>query len=212
MTRAPDDPSHDPSAPAADETAARDRALLAILEGLPHYVLALDADRRIRYANRTRHDTSLDAVLGRRIDELAEPSMRPIVVSRLEHLLATGERVEWAAASDVDGGEYVVSAMPLRGEELRVLVVARDLTADPAIDPTLAADAPPASRLPELAAGMAHELNNALAVIATAAELARAQSSRGDGADEEIAWILEGTERAADVARRLLALAARRER
>ncbi|UJR84446.1 ATP-binding protein [Sandaracinus amylolyticus] len=110
------------------ELRASERRVHEILERLPDYVLELDRDHRIRFVNRTRHDTTEDAVIGKRIDDLAQPDMREEVSQKLERLFATGQDVRWTAQSTVDGGAYVVHAIRMPGEIARALLVAKDVS------------------------------------------------------------------------------------
>ncbi|AKF03167.1 ATP-binding protein [Sandaracinus amylolyticus] len=108
------------------EVRASERRVHEILERLPDYVLELDRDHRIRFVNRTRHDTTEDVVIGQRIDDLAQPDMREEVTEKLERLFTTGEDVRWTSHSTVDGGAYVVHAVRVPGEPPRALLVAKD--------------------------------------------------------------------------------------
>ncbi|MDQ3031057.1 MAG: ATP-binding protein [Myxococcota bacterium] len=107
---------------------ASERRVKDILRRLPDYVIELDAQRRIRFVNRTRPETTEDVVIGQRIDDLALPELRDEIARKLEHLFATGEEVKWSSESVVDAGSYDVHALPFPGDELRAIVVAKDMS------------------------------------------------------------------------------------
>jgi PAS domain S-box-containing protein len=145
------------------------------------------------------------AMLGRRLDEVADPVALAALLRRAGAEAVRGVRMEWRQA----GGEAVpveVSAAPLAaaGTPGGVALVARDLSAQLRLDRQLGRSEKLAV-VGSLAAGLAHEIGTPLNVISATAEYLLLDGE-GRSADSLRAIVAE-TERISGLVRELLSFA-----
>jgi PAS domain S-box-containing protein len=155
---------------------AQDEQWRSLVSGSPDYILRLDRDGVIRFANRPRPGLTLEEVVGVPLLDFVHPSWRDAMRRALDAVWRTGEpqRAEIEATSDVGTYWYLARLMPIRtdGTVSGVTVIATDVTDSK--------QAEVASRLKAeaqiqqlqkieavglLAGGIAHDFNNLMTAV-----------------------------------------------
>jgi len=183
-----------------DALRASEERYRVLVEVCPDPIL-LHAGGRVVFVNPAAVEllgaATAQEVVGRPVVELMDDADRPIVRERIQRMLATGQREplleERVIRADGTRLEVEVAAAPLRyGDEPAVLVVARDIS-----DRRLAQEHQRAALLGQLARSVAHDMNNVLQTVLTAAQMGLASddptfarrclelvvSAAGDGAE-----------------------------
>jgi PAS domain S-box-containing protein len=194
---------------AAVRAASRASELEAVLESMTDGVLLVDESGAITSANR-----SAAAILGRPAGTLVHvaladvlPAARPAPAgdaaepARSAPLLRRlrADRAERELVREVDGAERVLAvlAVPVGGESAATLIVIRDLT-DRRQSEERAAQSEKLRALGQLAAGVAHDVNNLLAAVLGRSELARLEVERGQIDPPRLLEALSQIEQAAE--------------
>ncbi len=153
--------------------------LQTVFDGITDVVLFIDKDRRIRMVNKAyldRKGTDLEKVLGRRCRDLMDPQLCVCTQCSLDRVFETGTPVLEEVTNDL-GHIYQVSFYPLvsdRGHVEGVIRYVRDITEHKRIEQRIF-QAEKMASLGQLAAGVAHEINNPLGVILCYTDLLRRQ-------------------------------------
>jgi len=196
----------------SDRARASEQRWRALVEAAPQWVLHLDRDRRIRFANRPglrRHEGPLPAG---DFADLFPPARREDVVATIDATLARGQVAE--LETDLEERDErrrcLCRIAPLHGpaplEGLIVLV--DDITDWRRLQDRLL-QTQKLESVGQLAGGIAHDFNNLLTVIIGYADLATERLGQGDPVDSELEQIRRAGERARDLTRRILAFSRR---
>ncbi len=180
------------------------------LDQLPDMVCELDADLRVRYANRAASD-ALGCPPGTGLDALLNGAEPADVSARLADSAATGAVMsgvytfQRADGTELPGEVHAVATRNAAGAHTGYVLVIRDIHQRPQVD-----EAGRQAAIGHLASGIAHEFNNILAIINGRAEFASLVRT-----EEEykalVDTALASTRRAADITRKLMTFARRRE-
>jgi two-component system cell cycle sensor histidine kinase/response regulator CckA len=189
----------------------------SLTEHSPDLIAIVDRSRVIEFINRAPKTRGLDAILGRRLEDFAEPEQHPALFAAVESVFATGVPAEYDARPPGRELTYRVRVAPFYWREQggRALVVATDVTkarADELSRQSLQAQLHQAQRRESiglLAGGIAHDFNNLLQVIHTNLQLAAEVVGASGLAQEELGEALRATERAAELTTHLLAIGRR---
>lgn len=192
--------------------------LAAIVEGSDDAILSAALDGTVLSWNvgaERIFGYRADEVLGRNIAMFAPPGREHECETMFERIIA-GEPVLHLETPRrrKDGSliDVAVTASALRGKAgqlMGISIIARDVTEQRRMAERLAA-AEQLSAIGELAAGVAHEVNNPLAAIALSAELALRQRLP-DQVRDDLRTVLREAQRAGDIVRALLRFARQRE-
>jgi len=196
----------------ADEIAEREARLALLLEQMP--VVVWTADSGLRFTSSTGSALGVlglapGQVVGMSVEEYLGqgPGSRELLEA---HRRALGGEtrafeVRW---SDRDFAVRVAPQFDLAGEQVGVIGVALDVTERRELEARLR-ETQKLESLGVLAGGIAHDFNNLLTGIAGHAELAARAIPADSPAQRHLSMSIEGTHRAADLARQMLAYAGR---
>jgi two-component system NtrC family sensor kinase len=164
----------------------------AVIDAIPVSLYAIDRDFRVVVWNRGREAGPFGRprgeVLGARLFDIVgeDPGLR----GEFEEVFATGE----AQVSEVEGRAEVpprvfrVEKVPMRlgsrGDVTHVITFAQDVTERRALERSMA-QAEKLAAVGRLSAGIAHEINNPLATIASCAESLRSRAHEEPGVPPE---------------------------
>ncbi|HEX8722134.1 MAG TPA: PAS domain-containing protein [Pyrinomonadaceae bacterium] len=198
------------------EAVARERQSLLehVLESARENIAAVDPEGRMLWINSAGAEMcgyGKESVIGRHFSELVEESDRDAALERFRRTLAGEPQTVELRLARPDGGlRYVVTdstPLVIDGRTTGVLSITRDVT-EQRLERERAAQADKLRALGQLASGVAHDFNNALAAI-----LGRAQLLRHTvGADDDrltrgLDIILTAAEDAAATVRRIRSFA-----
>lgn len=202
--------------------ASRNR-LQALFDGISDILYVVDDEYRI---------AALNAALGQwlakqgRVSSLAAGGLSESVVGQIcfqtlygreepcqdcqiAYTLRTGQSRQWTAYRRQSAGsreEWEMNAYPIRGWQngtSQAIILARDVTAQRMLEASLGQSEKLAS-LGQLAAGLAHEINNPLTAIVANVQLLLTGTAPGDPNYESLDLIKQASERAVKVVRNLL--------
>jgi two-component system NtrC family sensor kinase len=209
--------------------ASRNR-LQALFDSILDIIYVVDGDYRIAalnaalsqwLANRSSQPEKWQHVSFSGVENLPQSAMRqicyqmlygresPCLGCQMTQALHSGERAQWTDHRRWPGGsreEWEMSAYPIQGWEegtSLVMVMARDVTEQRMLEASLSQSEKLAS-LGELAAGLAHEINNPLTAIVTNAQLLLMDTLPDDASYESLDLIKQASDRAVKVVRNLL--------
>jgi PAS domain S-box-containing protein len=152
---------------AAERTAADHAALLeALVASAPDFVLQLDRDGRVQFANRPLPSLAASDVIGKDWLDFVLPEDRPKARAAFERALA-GAQAQFEVQANHDGVRWYEGRIgPVRrdGEITGFVMIARDITDKKHTEMQLMLADRMAS-VGTLAAGVAHEINNPLAAV-----------------------------------------------
>jgi two-component system NtrC family sensor kinase len=209
--------------------ASRNR-LQALFDSILDIIYVVDGDYRITalnaalsqwLADRSKQPEKWQHVSFSGVENLPESAMEQICYQMLygressclgcqmAQALHSGERAQWTDHRRWPGGsreEWEMSAYPIQGWKegtSLVMVMARDVTEQRMLEASLSQSEKLAS-LGELAAGLAHEINNPLTAIVTNAQLLLMDTLPQDASYESLNLIKQASDRAVKVVRNLL--------
>jgi PAS domain S-box-containing protein len=151
------------------EAEAAKANLTAILENVPDIVLAIDAEGRIEFTNRTLAQHAHDDVIGTHWLAYVPPERRAEMEAALDRALRLAQPSSYeTSTAGPDGSPVLFSSIlaPIRRAEgvAGAVVVARDITEKRRTEAQLLASERMAA-IGLLAAGVAHEINNPLVAV-----------------------------------------------
>jgi PAS domain S-box-containing protein len=155
---------------AAERKAEAHAALLgAVVESAPDYVVQLDREGSIRFANRAEPPNTIDQIIGTNWFERIASDQRDLARAAFETVLASGQPVEIelrVIRGDHSTVFYAcrIGAVKQNNTVTGCVIVARDVTEKKQTEMQLMLADRMAS-VGTLAAGVAHEINNPLAAV-----------------------------------------------
>jgi PAS domain S-box-containing protein len=161
----------------ADDARAEAHARLeAVLSCAPDYVLMLDRRGIIQFANRARPPDTSASVRGKPWLDFAPADQHPALQAALDSVLDAGDLATVDISVPRDDGtttHFAIQLGPVRreGEVCGAVLIARDVTARKRAEAQLLTADRMAS-IGMLAAGIAHEINNPLALVTANLEIA----------------------------------------
>lgn len=193
--------------------------LQAIIDGILHPIYTIDEGWRIVAVNETKRER-LDAIAGRLGGRLchevfydrATPCDHCLAAATLRDKQSQSWSVKWQGA-DHRPQEWDVNAYPLPGSAAgapRAVIVWQDRTEERQLESSLMQAAKLAA-IGQLAAGVAHEINNPLTAINANAQMLQMTTPEEDESYESIDLIARAGDRAARVVRGLLDFARQSE-
>ncbi|RMG16256.1 MAG: hypothetical protein D6731_06655 [Planctomycetota bacterium] len=201
------------------ESERQERAHRATFDAIGDVLLVLDPDLRIARCNRVAREVYGEDLVGRAYSEAVLPTRTSApaeALAALREVFSSGQaqRTETRGPS---GRVWDVVHYPIFGEDLTVRGVvefARDVTQTRSLEEQLV-QSEKLSTLGEMAAGIAHEINNPIGVVSMYAQLL-AEELRADlGADasalEKVAIIEEQANSVGEIVRGLLRFARKSE-
>lgn len=186
--------------------------LQSLIDGILHPIYTIGPHWQVVSANHTRlHSLGLEPeqIIGQACYQIFFQRDAPC-----EHCLAhaafqTGQPQRWLVRwleADYLPQEWDVTAYPIPASRLpgvNVAIVWQDRTEERRLENSLF-QASKLSALGQLAAGVAHEINNPLTVISTSAQMLRDNITPEDEAADLVDWIMRANARALQVVRGLL--------
>jgi PAS domain S-box-containing protein len=151
------------------EAEAAKANLTAILEAVPDIVLAIDAEGRIEFTNRTLAQHAHEDVIGTHWLAYVPPERRPEMEAALDRALRLAQASSYeTSTAGPDGSPILFSSVlaPIRRANgvAGAVIVARDMTEKRQTEAQLLASERMAA-IGLLAAGVAHEINNPLVAV-----------------------------------------------
>jgi PAS domain S-box-containing protein len=197
------------------EAVARERQSLLehVLESARENIAATDTDGRLMWINSAGAEMcgyAKDALIGQHFSELIEESERTAAEERfLRTLAGEPQRVELRLLRADGGIRYIVTdstPLVIDGRTTGVLAITRDVT-EQKLERERAGQADKLRALGQLASGVAHDFNNALAAILGRAQLLRRTAAGDDSLTRGLDIILTAAEDAAATVRRIRSFA-----
>ena len=190
--------------------------LQALFDGITSPIYIVDGDYRLVAVNRTcaeQTNTAAYDLLGQRCHEVLRDQPQPCAGCLMAATRHTGQRqfrLERRWPSPEAGGgepsEWEVTCYPILDEQQRtsqVIMFEQDVTDKARLEASLAQSAKLAA-VGQLAAGVAHEINNPLTAIIANTQLLQREFAEGDDRREALDLIALASERAQRVVRGLL--------
>jgi two-component system cell cycle sensor histidine kinase/response regulator CckA len=180
--------------------------LRSIMESVPAYVLTVDRELAVTFANRLAPGLSPDSVQARSVLELVRGEDQAILEVALRRTLREGttETLEVRADGLLGQGTYRINAGPVRyGDEIRgATLVVDDITMHKEMEARLVLS-DRLTAIGTLAAGVAHEINNPLTYLFGNLELLRRSHVTGTTA-QRLRDAADGADRIREVVRDLM--------
>ncbi len=186
--------------------------LQAVIDGILHPIYTINSNWQIISANHTRMQplpVEAEQALGRVCYAVFFQRDAPCEHCLAQAAFQTGQPQRWLVRwleADYLPQEWDVTAYPIPASQppgANVAIVWQDRTEERRLENTLF-QASKLSALGQLAAGVAHEINNPLTVISTSAEMLRDAIAPEDEAADLVDWIIRASDRALRVVRGLL--------
>ncbi|MBV9924803.1 MAG: PAS domain-containing protein [Acidobacteria bacterium] len=197
------------------EAVARERQSLLehVLESARENICATDPEGHIMWINSAGAAMcgyAKEALIGRHFRELVEESERPAAEERFRRTLAgEPQKVELKLLRSNGEIRYIVTdstPLVIDGRTTGVLAITRDVTQQ-RLERERAAQADKLRALGQLASGVAHDFNNALAAILGRAQLLRREAEDDSNLRRGLDIILKAAEDAAATVRRIRSFA-----
>jgi PAS domain S-box-containing protein len=197
------------------EAVARERQSLLehVLESARENICAVDPDGRMMWINTAGAEMcgySKEALIGQHFRELVDETDRDAAEERFRRsLLGEPETVELRLLRPDGDVRYVISdstPLVIDGRTTGVLSITRDVT-EQRVERERAAQADKLRALGQLASGVAHDFNNALAAILGRAQLLRRTAEGDERLTRGLDIILTAAEDAAATVRRIRSFA-----
>jgi PAS domain S-box-containing protein len=195
------------------ELASSEKRYRQLVDGLPTGICEIGPDARIRYINPAGLEligySEADIRNGLALDAVLDPAGHDKSLRRLERL-RRGAPVESTSyrlrRKDGDSVDVIVSTTPVyrEGKLQRVQTSLTDVTELHRLYDRLH-EARKMEAVAVLAGGMAHEINNLLMGVTGGIELLKLSAAQGELEEEDIAAVLRGCDRIAELVKRLLA-------
>ncbi len=186
--------------------------LQALIDGIPHPIYTIDDDWHLVAINKSKADeleATRDSLVGQicfaALYDRDQPCEHCLVAETLSREQAQTWTVRWLE-SDHFHREWQVDAYPIPGSQAssaRAVVVWQDRTEERRLENSLL-QAEKLAAIGQLAAGVAHELNNPLTAVNANAQMLKMVISEKDENYEAVDLIARAGERAAKVVRGLL--------
>jgi two-component system NtrC family sensor kinase len=186
--------------------------LQALIDGIPHPIYTINDEWHLVAINKSKTDdlgTTQDALVGqicfRAFYDREQPCEHCLVAETLEGKQARNWTVRWIGADHLPR-EWEVDAYPIPGSQAssaRVVVVWQDRTDERRLENSLM-QAGKLAAIGQLAAGVAHEINNPLTVVNANAQMLKMVLQKEDENFEPVDLIAQAGERATKVVRGLL--------
>ncbi len=200
------------------EMEARQRLLAAALEQFPDGVLIADWDGIARYGNRALGAMvgSLDETLGRPLDRALPKGSDPLAREGFLEALAGGNAWEGRATGEGRGEEHREEAITLspvrdgKGTGVHWVLIRRDVTHLNELE-RRSRQAEKLETLGSLAREIDRELNQVLGEVFGYGEVVMQEIDPASTAHKDLRGLLAATERAADLAGRVIALSRQEE-
>lgn len=183
--------------------------LQALIDGILHPIYTINQQWQVVSVNRTRLDASRlsaeqlsNQVCYRVFFQRESPCDHCLAAITMSRQLPQRWSVRWVGP-DYLPQEWDLSAYPMPTSQLSVAIVWQDRTEERRLESSLL-QASKLSALGQLAAGVAHEINNPLTVISTSAEMLKEALAEDEENQELVDWIAKASGRASHVVRGLL--------
>ncbi len=193
-----------------------------VVEHLPDFVAIIDREHRFVWVNRVAPGLTMEAVIGKTVEEYSTPAAARVAGAAIEAAFETATVQHCESEGYGDGKSthhYQVRTVPMMsdGKVVSVLGITSDITQQKRAELALRQAEEQLQRaqrlesLGQLAGGVAHDFNNLLQVIAGNVGAAKESLKRGLPLTDELEQALRATERASELTSHLLA-AGRRKR
>jgi two-component system NtrC family sensor kinase len=186
--------------------------LQALIDGIPHPIYTINDEWSLVAINKSKTDdldATQDALVGqvcyRAFYDREQPCPHCLVAETLNGEQAQNWTVRWIGADHLPR-EWEVDAYPIPGSQAssaRVVVVWQDRTDERRLENSLM-QAGKLAAIGQLAAGVAHEINNPLTVVNANAQMLKMVMQKEDENFEPVDLIAQAGERATKVVRGLL--------
>ena len=185
------------------------------------FLVALEPDEGFRFESVNKRFITttglpMEAVVGRRLEEVIPPASLPLVLARYRQAVTDKAIVRWEETSDYPTGRLTgeVSVAPVLDEQGRcthLVGAVHDITArkraeeEHAQTEQMLRQSQKLESVGRLAGGVAHDFNNILGVILGYGELMRPQIGDGHPARARLDQVIKAAHRATGLTRQLLA-------
>ena len=183
--------------------------LQALIDGILHPIYTIDQQWRVVSVNQTKVNierSSAEKLAGQVCYRAFFQRQSPCDQCLAGTPKAAHSPQRWSVrwiGSDHLSQEWDLSAYPMPTAQLTVAIVWQDRTEERRLESSLL-QAGKLSALGQLAAGVAHEINNPLTVISTSAEMLKEALAEDKENQELVGWIVKASSRASRVVRSLL--------
>lgn len=169
--------------------------LQSVFDGISDGVVLLDHDHQIRMVNRAflqLLDISLDQALDRPLDELPLQNFWPSLFRAVDYFFPEGRATEKVFETD-EGPVYAIRLYPIcadGGAVRNIVCYLRDITEQKQVERRIQ-QTEKLVALGQLAAGVAHEINNPLGVILCYADILKEEMNEEAGQLREDVGVIE---------------------
>ncbi len=187
-----------------------------IFHAIQDPIIIVDSEGKIMEANPATMSASRlprGKIMGRNIYKVLFPKTKPKDLSTLENLIKNKKREVIEANLPGLNGDYLLTVSPVPGPEgtiNRTILVARDMTEEK-MRRAEAVRAAQLASVGELAAGVAHEINNPINGVINYAQVLKDEAQAGTVGEEILDRIIKESERIAAIVTNLLSFARQKE-
>ena len=193
----------------------------SLVQNVPDYIINLDRDGKILFINRTTSDLNPEEVLGKILYNLLPPEVSDVLKQNVENVFETGEIAYYETQRDDPTGnvEWFAGRIgPIMADDqvVAVVIIGMDITSRKLTEQLLREseeqlrEASRMASIGQLAAGVAHEINNPLTIIMGASETLMDQDLP-EKTRSQIEKVHSEADRSAKIVQSLLSFARRRE-